>query len=359
MEDYSAAEDIFTRAAPFLTLVVLLEVLGAVNLDWSWAANLLAVVGGLAVIVGCFGAFNRWRDRPVFSLRTRVTRYELALFVLLPALLPLIFGGQLLGALGTALGNLLLVGLVWLVIGFGLFSITRWAAARLFGQLAASLTLLARALPLILFFGLIAFFSSEIWQLFSAVPVARYVATVALFMVLGLLFLLVRLPQSVGEIEATVDLAGVPLRRVQRVNLGLVMLVSQVLQILLVTTLVGLFFAVFGALLVDLDVVETWIGAPPDVLFTVRFVDADVAVTRELLRAALGIASFSGLYYTVGMLVDATYRDEFMHELTGELRATFKVRTEYLGLLGLVAGAPLAPPGHEAGTARRDELAEG
>jgi hypothetical protein len=57
-----------------------------------------------------------------------------------------------------------------------------------------------------------------------------------------------------------------------------------------------------------------------------------VVVTAELLRAALGIAAFAGIYYTVAMLVDATYRDEFVAELTDQMRSTFAVRTEYLGL---------------------------
>jgi hypothetical protein len=36
IEGYSAAEDVFTRALPFLTLVFLLEILNALNLEWIW-----------------------------------------------------------------------------------------------------------------------------------------------------------------------------------------------------------------------------------------------------------------------------------------------------------------------------------
>jgi preprotein translocase subunit SecD len=57
-----------------------------------------------------------------------------------------------------------------------------------------------------------------------------------------------------------------------------------------------------------------------------------VVVSAELLRASLGIAAFAGLYYTVGMLVDATYRDEFVDELTDQMRETFAIRAEYLEL---------------------------
>jgi hypothetical protein len=36
IEDLSAWEDIFNRAAPLLALVFLGEMFGALNLDWSW-----------------------------------------------------------------------------------------------------------------------------------------------------------------------------------------------------------------------------------------------------------------------------------------------------------------------------------
>jgi hypothetical protein len=334
IRDYSAAEDVFTRVLPFLTAVALLEVTGALNTDWSIGANVAAIVGGATLLLVSYGVFNRLLGRPFGALPHRVGVSELAAFVLLPSLLPLVFGGQLGSAAATALANLALVGLAWLVVGFGLFSIVRWAGARLFAQVAASLTLLVRALPLILFFGLVAFFTAEIWQLFATVPTVRYVAAVVLFLMVGLLFLVVRLPHSVREVEDSVDLARVPLRPAEQVNLALVILVSQSLQILLVTGLVWLFFATFGALLVDVEVVEAWTGTAADRVLSVPLFGEDVVVTHQLLRAAFGIAAFSGLYYTVAMLVDATYRDEFVAELTDQMRSTFTVRADYLGLLG-------------------------
>lgn len=330
--DYSASEDIFTRALPFLVLVAVLEVTGAANVEWPWWQNVAAIVGGAALLLALFGLFNRWRGRPFAATPHSVGVPELTAFVVLPSLLPLVFGGQLGSAAVTLVANLVLVGLAWLVVGVGLFSIVRWAGARLFAQLAASLTLLVRALPLILFFGLIAFFTAEMWQLFATVPTGRYVAAVVLFVAIGLVFLGVRLRDGVRSIEDSVDLAGVPLGKAQRLNLSLVILTSQSLQILLVAALVWLFFTVFGALLVDVTVVEAWTAGPPEDLFRFGVLGDQVVVTAELLRSSLGIAAFAGLYYTVAMLVDATYRDEFVDELTDQMRSTFAIRTEYLRL---------------------------
>jgi hypothetical protein len=333
IEDYSATEDIFTRALPFLVFVAVLEVVGAVNLDWSWWQNLAALVGGAALLMTLFALFNTLRGRPFTALPRSVGVPELTAFVILPAFLPAVFGGQLGAAAGTVLGNLVLVGLVYLVIGVGLFSIVRWAGARLFAQLAASLTLLVRALPLILFFGLLSFFTAEMWQLFSAVPTGRYVAAVVLFFLVGLVFLSVRLPDSVRSIEDGVDdLNEDKLSKVQRLNLSIVVLASQSLQILLVAVLVWLFFTVAGSLLVDLSVVESWTAGDAETLFHFGVLGERVTVTAELLRTATGIALFAGLYYTVAMLVDATYRDEFVAELTDQMRSTFSTRTEYLRL---------------------------
>ena len=50
-EDFSAAEDVFNRAAPLLGLVFFGEILGAINLDWPWWQNLLAVLAALAFLL--------------------------------------------------------------------------------------------------------------------------------------------------------------------------------------------------------------------------------------------------------------------------------------------------------------------
>jgi hypothetical protein len=57
-------------------------------------------------------------------------------------------------------------------------------------------------------------------------------------------------------------------------------------------------------------------------------------VTEELLRVSGGIAAFSGLYYAIAVLTDATYREEFLDELTEEMGDTFRARAEYLAARG-------------------------
>lgn len=48
-EDFSAREDVFNRAFPLLALVLLAELVAALDVDWAWWANAAAVLGALAV----------------------------------------------------------------------------------------------------------------------------------------------------------------------------------------------------------------------------------------------------------------------------------------------------------------------
>ena len=171
------------------------------------------------------------RAAAFFSVPQKLGVPELTAFVLLPVVLPLVFGGQLTSALVTGLGNLLLLGVIWLVVGFGVFSILRWIAARFVQLLGASLTLLVRALPLLLFFSLVTFFTNEYWQLFGEASNVTFYAGAGLFALITAIFLIVRLPGSVRDLERASSLA-VPLRRRQRVNVGLVIFLAQGLQIL-------------------------------------------------------------------------------------------------------------------------------
>jgi hypothetical protein len=332
IEDYSAREDVFTRATPLLALVFVGEVLGAIKLDWPLLANLGATLGGLAILLGAFGALNVLRGRPFRSLPREVGNAELAAFVLVPALLPLVFGGQIGSALATAAGNALLLALVYGVVGYGLFAIVRWAARRLFGQLAVSLQMLARAVPLLLVFALVLFINTEMWQVFSDMPDAFLALVAALFLLTGSTFIWVRLPREVRELEREAGGAGPPLDRRQRLNVGLVMFVAQGLQVLVVSVAIAAFFVAFGALAVGPGVREAWAVSEGSEVLGLTLFGEPLHVTEALLRVAGGIGAFCGLYYAIAVLTDATYREEFLDGLTAEMRASFQARRDYLEL---------------------------
>jgi hypothetical protein len=330
--DLSATEDIFTRAIPFLSLVFVIEVVNALDIDAGWE-NLLLALGGAAVLFGAFGVLNVVRGRRFLSVPTRVGLPELAAFVVLPALLPVLFSRQFLFGFNTILANLVIVGLTYVVIGFGLVPIVRWVAMRFFVQLRASVSVLVKAVPLLLFFSLVMFFTTEIWQSFTASGLARYWTAIGLFILIGLVFLTVRLPGVVREVQAEALVGDDPLRRRERLNLAAVALVSEGLQVLFVSAAVWFFYVVLGVLLITVDVRAVWLVKPESVVWTIAWFGERIQVTTELFRVATGVASFAGLYYAVTILVDPAYRDQFVDVLTEELKSTFERRSEYLGLL--------------------------
>ena len=331
IEDYTAANDVFNRAIPVLALVFVAELLGAIDLDWPWYANVAAGFGGLAVLLTATGVVNRMGGRPFFSVPTRLGTPELATFVLVPALLPLIFGGQVESAIWTALGNLGLLLLIYLVVGYALPAILREASVRLVRELATAVISLTRALPLLLLFAVVLFVNTEMWQVLSTTPIALMWLLGALLIALGMLFLAARLPAEVRDLEASAP-PGPPLDRRQRINVGLVVLVSHSLQVIVVALGVGAFFVVFGALAVGPEVRDSWIGSTGDAVLTLDVLGERVAVTEELLRVASGIAGLSGLYYAIAVLTDATYREQFLDRMGAEMQATFRDRAEYLKL---------------------------
>jgi hypothetical protein len=339
IEGFSASTDVFNRVVPLLALVFCAEMLGAIDLDWSPEANVAAALGGLAILLVAIGIVNRTRGRPFWSVPRTVGKLELSLFVLGPAVLPLIFGGQAGSAAITAAANLALLGLIYAVVGYGLVAIVRWVLARLLGQLRSSLGMLAKAVPLLMIFALLSFTNQEMWQIFSSITAGQFWAILVLFVALGSAFLAVRIPREAAALEREGGGGQQPLERRQRLNVGLVMFVSQATQVLIVSLAVGLFFVAFGLLAIDESVRIEWMGDPGEELLGFELLGDRVELTLELLRVAAGLAAFSGFYFAIAMLTDSTYREEFLDELSQEMRETFRARAEYLRLRVADAGA--------------------
>jgi hypothetical protein len=331
-EDISPYEDVFNRAAPLLGLVLVGELLGAGNLDWTWWQNVLAVAGGLAILLMAMALLNRARGRPLRAIPHRLGKTELAGFVLIPALLPVVFGGQIESAIVTACANLFLLVVIYAVVGFGLISIIRWVLARTASQLRSAFILLARAVPLLAIFVLLSFPTQELWGIFSDPTRGIYAVTIALLVLLATAFLTIRLPREARELDSEVGQATAPLSRRQLFNVELVMFVSQVIQVLLVSAMIALFLTVFGLLVVDERLRVDWLGSPGHELFHLHLFGERLELTSQLIRVAVGLGAFSGFYFAISMFTDLTYREEFLGEITSEMRRSFKDRAEYLRL---------------------------
>ncbi|MBT8166306.1 MAG: hypothetical protein HKO82_03165 [Acidimicrobiia bacterium] len=353
--DYNAAEDVFTRVLPLLTAIFLFSMVGALNDDFSLGENVGVAVGGFALLIAIWAGVNWMRGRrPLLARPDRVGNLELTVFVFGPALVPIVFGGQFSTAGITVLTNLLVLGVVYLGASYGVLAILSWALRRLFSDFGGALRIGMRALPLLLLFNAFLFINAEVWQVTSRIDLMLLLAALGLFILLGVVFLLSRLSGEISELatfhsidevdrlcEGTpmanrssgADVPDYPLSRRQRGNVGLVLVFSQGVLVLAVSVFIGLFFIVFGLLIMNVDTLVQWTEQPLNELYSVSFRGDRIVLTEELLRAAGFLAAFSGLYFTVNAATEPTYRREFFDGLLAEVRQSMAVREAYLTAL--------------------------
>jgi hypothetical protein len=244
--------------------------------------------------------------------------------------------------------------LLLLVLGYGwtflrLRPIVLWAIRRTFGSLRLMFPLLARALPLLLLFITFLFINTEVWQVASGLDRPQLWLGVLLFATIAVLFLLARLPDEVREVEdeasddrlveicrgtpladtaATLrgDAYPTKLSRMPRANLVLVLLFSQLVQVLALSLVVFGFFIVFGKLAIRNEVITSWLGHGPTDLPSLG---EYLPISNELFQVSVFLAAFSGLYFTVYAVTDSTYREQFFADLSHELEQAIGVYTVY------------------------------
>jgi len=359
IEDYHATEDVFTRALPALLLIFLLELFGAANLAWRWWENVLALALGAAGAAGVWAAINRARGRRWSQLPDRVGGIEIAVFLIVPTVLPLVFGRQVGSAVAHFVVNGVLLVAIYLVTSYGLVPLTRWALGQTGRQIGTVLGLFGRALPLLLLFSVALFINTEVWQVASSLDGTLYWGTVLFFVLAGTIFLLLRLPgellrlrdqlKGVALVEACAasplasaaeelavegEIATVALSRRQQGNLLLVLLFSQAVQVLLVTAAIAGFFFAFGLVAIRPEVIDAWLGSiGTEVLASWEVFGREVQLTRALIHVSGFLGALSGFYFTVYVITDATYREEFFTEILDEVRQSLAVRNVYLTLL--------------------------
>ena len=356
ISDYRATEDVYTRAAPLLIVIFFLSTVGALRSEWSAAANTAAVVGGFVLLVALIALVNRPRGRRPLQRPDSVGAVELGVFVLGPPLMVLAVSGNL----PNALVSLLVLGSILAIISigasFGAVPMVRWGIVQAAHQIGDVANLVIRTLPILLIFSVFLFINAEIWQVSADLTNTGLLSVVALLVALGSGFLLFRIPRVVSEIArfdddaevraclpGTVEVAvdgpvevDVPLGRNARWNVGLVLTVSQGLQILLAALAIFGFYVLFGVAAIGEATIDQWVVGGverADVISRFELLGQERLLTAAHLRTAAFIGAFGGLHVTVAALTDATYREEFAEEVIADVRAALAVRLAYLSAL--------------------------
>jgi len=260
---------------------------------------------------------------------------------------------------GTAAGSAAIgvVAAVYAATALRAWPIAVWAVARTFRSLGMLFPLVTRALPLLLLFITFLFINTEVWQVATSLEGGILWGAVLLFGAVAVGFLLARLPEELDDVDDEIhgsrlvsSCEGTPLEHAaadlvdgehdlfdlaedteitgfQKANLILVLLVSQIVQVMLLSFAVFLFFVVFGSVVMKGAVVRSWIDHYPSPL-----IPGLPGLTTELTQVAVFLAAFSGLYFTVYAVTDENYRRQFFTAITNELERAIGVRAVYQAL---------------------------
>ena len=356
IDDYSATEDVFTRATPFLSAVFFLEVFASFDDRFDGWAQVLVFCAAVGILVSAVALVNRIRGRRPFQVPDQVGWVELGLFVFVPAVLPVLFsdepGTRFLALVGI---NLVIIEVTYVVTSYGLLPMLRFGAQQLTSRIGRVGQLVARGLPLLLLFTTFVFLNAEMWQVASDFDPWFYGIALGFLVLIATGFVALRAPRVVDELEvfeswttvqtyaARTDapiasrrpndpdgpVAPPPLERTDRVNLSLLVIIAQMVQVVLVAVVIGLFYVGFGLLAVRRATIDQWTVADVETLTTFDLFGAEVVVTWEHFAVAGFIAVFSALQFAVAMLTDATYREEFYEDVTAEIREVLAVRVLY------------------------------
>jgi hypothetical protein len=360
IDDYTATDDIFTRMAPFLAGVVFLEFFLAFGDRWTGWSQAVAFLGGIAALVGGVVLVNRIRGRRSFQLPDDIGVWELALYVVLP-IVPTVIGSQgsaLDNAVSVVAFNLVLLAVGYVVTSWALIPMMRWSFGQVRRQVTDVANLAMKSLPTLLIFSAFIFINAEMWQVANDFTLPLFGMVMLLLAGIGGIFIFVsvrRLTVDLARFSAWGDVRPrcantpveeiipaddepapdtPPLMRRAEWNVNLLLFVAQGIQVLLVSLVITTFYVVFGLLTVREETLLQWttvgeLTYERDWAVDIAILGTDLILTRQLLLVALFIGMFSGLNFAVQVITDDTYREEFIADMTAEVRDALAVRAVY------------------------------
>lgn len=370
IEGYGTEQSMDRRAAPLL--YAWLAAWSAIfwfsrpEAPFPWSA--LAVLGTMAFFIFADAFTDTLRGRSRRRLPAKFDLIDIGQFAVLPVLPMLLVVQDPLGFLQSVLNVLLGIGVIYVVIGFGLLDIVGWAFGQLRDQLVHIATLLSRTLPLLLILVVFLMFSAELWEAAHALHAWELVLVLGLMVFVANILIVTTFRPEVERLEAAVDwdaarrevaetpaaaLVGRPvppgfevprLSWLQRRNVESVVLISQLLQSTFVSLLVFGFLVAFGLIVAPASVQATWIGAPVTAVLEFQLLDEPRIVSAELLSVSALLSGIVGLYFTGLSLTDATFKAEHFMLVVGELRMLMAARALYLAAFRRPSRSTAAEP---------------
>ena len=351
IQGYRDEQQLDARATPLIAIwLAIATAWWTTRPDEPLATNAVTVAGALTFVLVAYSAVAWLRRRtlrppPIWDLG------DIAVFGLLPALPVAAVHDPLSGAVVFG-WTLLGVSAIYLVVAFGVLEIAGWAARRVVVEAEHIIGLLARTLPLLLILVVFLLFAAELWEIANAMELVELALILALLMLVAALLVANTARAELRRIESDADPmaapdavrgtpaaalpverpipAPPPLGRLERTNLGLVIVLNQLVQSLFVGLVLMAFLVVLGWIAVPASVQERWIGEPVRVLVHVDLLGEMRTLSLELLIAAALLGGIVGLYFTGLSVTDSVYRRDSFGRVLDEVEQIAAVRTVYL-----------------------------
>ncbi len=394
IENYKATDDVFTRALPlFVVLVVLQMGLELSSKTVTWKDRLIGGAIGLGVVLVIILVANLVRQpRRWYRWPRRIGPLEITLLVLLGPVDGKLSGAGWGAVVADFAGGIGVLGLAYLLVAYAILPVLKWALRHSFEEIGNLGNLASKALPMLALFGTFLFLNVDMWHIASSFDNRSQLwYTTLFFAAITFLFLMVRLPGEVKDLQGDYHLEAVvaasadtPLHehvgelddelpqlrtdRRQRVNMLFVLAFTQVIQILLLSVVVFVYFVTLGKLAVTNGQVADWLKTPeckvdlhgdhtveniqamchfteeqaktwkgiidPGRLFgfPARLPGSNLYFSEPLLRTAILLTTFSAFFFAVSAVTDEAYRKDFFESITGRLAKCLTVRCGYVNL---------------------------
>jgi hypothetical protein len=413
IENYKATEDVFNRALPlFVVLVVFQMGLELTSKTVTWRDRLIGGAIGLAAVLVVILAANLVRQpRRWYRWPRKIGPVEITLLVLLGPVVGKLSGASWGAVVADFFANIGVLALVYLLTAYAILPVLKWALRHSVEELGNLGNLASKALPMLALFGTFLFLNVDMWHIASSFDKRSQLwFTTLFFAAITFLFLMVRLPGEVKNLQGDYYLEAVvaasadtPLHehvgelddelpqlrtdRRQRVNMLFVLAFTQVIQILLLSVVVFVYFVSLGKLAVTNGQVADWLKTPecpkdaelakvphtaeaymqachfatkeqaeswlkiidPGTLFgfSARLPGTNLEFSEPLLRTAILLTTFSAFFFAVSAVTDEAYRKDFFESITGRIAKCLTVRCGYVNLYEKATRHALNEFGHD------------
>lgn len=360
VDGYATEARMDASAAPYIAGWLLLGTLlyWGTRPDWPAALNAAGIVGTVTFVALGYMAVSLARHRRLEVPPKTFDVIDIGTLGLLPGIASGLIDWSALEFAVTTLNALLGIGVIYVAVGFGVVEIVFWALRRLSEQLTAIIGLVARTLPVLLILVVFLLFAAEIWEVAAALSVTEMAAVIVLLGLAATLLVVTTARAELAAMEARRDpealrddarrtAAGpivddVPahalsevrrLSGLERGNLVVLMLFSQLLQSAFVALMVGAFLTAFGLLVLPLDIQQGWSGQQPRTILAFSLLGDVRTLSAELVTVSGILGGIVGLYFTGLSVADSAYRPDHFGRVVDEARELVSARTIYLGAL--------------------------